>query len=316
MLKNIIKTCVAITLVFFIASNDSDTVIAISKSDIKTKEEIMQLVKDLTDASNKHDIKAVASFYSSDFLSGDKLDKDQTIEFIKETWDTYPDIQYSADVTDVRFSDHWAALETHDTITATTAEVSSITDDKGDLKAKSHSIFYLRKIGKEWKIVGDFTYYEKAEVKFGTAKNLDVKFTSPEQVTAGEMYSGKIGMEVPIGSFAVGSITKEPIIYPSIKPKEKFRTISQSIGSLERVFESNETNNNELVTATIGITELTEDNQARPTVQLKGICIIGNRVNVVPDSTFDRDEYILTNKENLDETEDEITDIEETIESE
>lgn len=300
MTKNILKTWFSMIIIMFIVVNTSIDSFAISKSDIKLKTSLVELANKLLEASNNHNLEEVASFYSNTYLSGDNLNKQQVLDLIKETWATYPDIRYTSDIKDIRYSDNWAAIETQDSSTGTTSKVSEITSDKGDLSSESHSIIYLRKFGKDWKIVGDQIFYESAIVKFGSAKDLEVRFCAPEQVQAGEMYSGKISMEVPVGTFAVGSITKEPIIYPRIKPKEKFRTINQSIGSLERVFESNLTNNNELVTATVGITELTEDNQARPTVKLKGICIIGNRVNVLPGSIFDKDEFIITNKENLD----------------
>ncbi|MEW5821162.1 MAG: nuclear transport factor 2 family protein [Cyanobacteriota bacterium] len=298
--KSSFKTCFSLLmaiLTLFIFINTSN---ALSKSEMESQEKVSKIINDLIDASNKHEIEAIASLYSNDYLSGDSLNKDQILELIKETWETYPDIKYSTDIKAVRISDNWATVETHDESRAITGKISEITSDKGDLVSNSHTIVYMRRFGKEWKIVGDFTFFERAILKFGTAKELDISFSAPEQVKAGEMYSGKINMEVPVGTFAVGSITKEPIVYPNLKPKEKFRTINQSLGNLERVFESNESNNNELVTATVGITELTEDNQARPTVRLKGICIIGNRVNVIPHSTFDKKEFIMTNKENLD----------------
>lgn len=300
MYKNILKTCISISLVLLVILSTTNTTFASSKNDIKIKANIMSMIKKMQEASNNHDLTTVASFYSDDYLSGDNLDKDQVLDLIKDTWQTYPDINYTNDIKYVRFSDSWASLESYDQSKATTNKPSDITNDNGKMESESHSIIYLRKVGKEWKIVGDFTYYETATVKFGTAKNLDIKFSSPGQVKAGEMYSAKIITEVPVGAFTVGSITKEPVVFPNIKAKEKFRTINQSLGSLERVFESNENNLNEFVTATIGITELTEDNQARPTVQLKGICIIGNRINVIPHSTFDREDYIITNKESLD----------------
>ncbi|MGD9581572.1 MAG: nuclear transport factor 2 family protein [Vampirovibrionia bacterium] len=300
MLKNILKTCFLFSLTLIIVVSFNNPSFASSKNDIKIKANIMTMIKKLQTASNNHDIDTVASFYSENYLSGDNFDKEQVLKLIKDTWQTYPDIKYTSEIKFVRFSDSWASIESYDETNGTTGKISEITNDKGDMNSESHSVIYLRKIGKDWKIVGDLTYFETATVKFGTAKTLNIKFSSPGQVKAGEMYSAKILTEVPVGAFTVGSITQEPLIYPGIRPKEKFRTINQNQGNLERVFESNENNLNEVVTATVGITELTEDNQARPTVQLKGLCIIGNRINVIPHSTFDREDYIITNKESLD----------------
>lgn len=299
MIKTILKVCLAIVVCLLVNPGLNSGAFAESKSDTLTKANIVEVLKNLEAASNKHNVESVAIYYDNSYLSGDNLSKKQLLDILKETWQAYPDIDYTSTVKDIRFSDNWASVETYDNCTATTAKPSEITNDKGNLNSESHSTIYLRKVGKDWKIVGDYTYYENAIVKYGSTKDLDIKFSAPEQVKAGQMYSAKIFMEVPVGFFAVGSITQEPIIYPTIKLKEKFRTINQSVGNLERVFESNVTNNNELVTATVGITELTEDNQARPVVQLKGICVIANRVNVIASSNFDKKEYEITNKENL-----------------
>ncbi len=299
MIRKVLLVSIALMVGFLLIAGHNNIAFASNRSDTEVKGHILSVLNNLKKAANEHDIIKVASYYSNNYTSGDHLNKSQVLNLIKDTWKTYPDIHYSTEITDIRYSDNWAAVETHDRYNGTTGKVSDITNDKGTLYSESHSVVYLRRIGKEWKIVSDLTYYEKAIVRYGNAQDLDISFSAPEQVNAGQMYSASISLEVPVGSFAVGSITQEPIIYPSIKPKEKFRTINQNMGDLERVFESNETNNNELVTATVGITELTEDNQARPTVKLKGICIIGKRVNVVPESTFDREEYKITHKENL-----------------
>lgn len=298
-MKTFIKIACVMVLVLIVSFPGASESFAIGKQDVKIKVEIENVITDVLKASNSHDEEALTKFYSNNYVSGDNLSIKEYLEMIKKTWETYPDISYQSDVTTIRYSDNWASIESHDSATGTTAKISDITDDKGNMNSKSHSITYLRKIGKEWKIVGDFTYYEKSIVQFGSAKGLDIKFSSPEQVRAGQMFSAKIAMEIPVGSFVVGSITKEPVVYPPINAKEKFRTINQNEDSLERVFEANEGGVNESVTATIGITELTEDNQARPTVKLQGICIISNRVNVLPESNFDRKEFILTYKENI-----------------
>lgn len=300
MKKVFLRVCLVSIIAALICISNTNSLRAADKSDAEIKNSILEVVNKLEVASNSHDIEAVANFYGNNYVSGDNLNKKQVIDMIKDTWDAYPDIRYSSDIKSVRYSDNWGAVETYDSSQATTAKPSEITEDKGALSSESHSVIYLRRVGKDWKIVSDCTYYEKAVVKYGSAKSLEIDLSAPEQVAAGETFSVKVVTEVPVGSFAVGSITQEPIIYPIIKSLEKFRTIDQNIGSIERVFQANETNNNELVTATIGVTELTEDNQARPTVKLKGIYVIGNRINVVPASTFDVEEYKKVNMKKLD----------------
>jgi len=59
---------------------------------------------------------------------------------------------------------------------------------KGILSSISEGQLYLKKLGKDWKIVGDRIDYEKVRVAFGLAKELDTSFIAPEQVKSGQEY--------------------------------------------------------------------------------------------------------------------------------
>lgn len=295
LLNSLIASVLGMFLVLFLVNSAE----AIGTVDFNAKYKVMNVVEKLTEAANAHDIDSLASFYSNDFLNSDNFNKEQVLDLIESTWKKYPNISYTTDIKDVRVSEKWAAVELQELSKGSTQTTSLITGDLGELSSEVHSVLYLRKIGKDWKIVSDQINFERSALRYGTAKTLSVSFSAPEQVRASMMYSAKVGVEVPVGSFAVASITKEPIISPSLKHKEVFKNVDQSVGSLERVFTATDANNNEMVSATIGVTELTEDNQARPLVELKGIYIITSRVNVVPESSFDRDEYILVNKASL-----------------
>ena len=72
------------------------------------------------------------------------------------------------------------------------------------------------------------------------------------------------------------------LLYPQEKPDDKFRSISPEKNRLERVFDANVTNRNEIVTATVGLTEVGQDKSSRPAIALRGITTLVKRVNVLP----------------------------------
>jgi hypothetical protein len=72
---------------------------------------------------------------------------------------------------------------------------------------------------------------------------------------------------------AVGSITSQPLQYPQPQPTDAWRPLDGS--TLERVMPANIKNRNELLMATIGVTNSTRNS-------LMGIAFITRRLNVVP----------------------------------
>jgi len=236
--------------------------------------------------TNEHNIAEINKIYALNYVSGDGLKKDDITKLIKDTWIAYPDLKNTSVIKDIRVNEAYAAIETYDKSCGSTANKSDITNDSGLLDSESHNIIYLQKFGKDWKIITDKVIYEKTTIKFGSAKPLNVNFYAPEQVLAGNNYTASLNAEVPDGMIALGSITREPIVYPETKPEEVYRQVNPATNSLERLFLANTTNNNELVTASIGYTEVTEDVLANPEVKLTGLTIVLLRVNVIPQSQF------------------------------
>jgi len=52
------------------------------------------------------------------------------------------------------------------------------------------------------------------------------------------------------------------------------------VRKLERVFEANSLDHNELITATVGLTRISQDEQNRPVVNFEGLATLTKRVNV------------------------------------
>jgi hypothetical protein len=248
--------------------------------------EVKTLLADLLQASNRHDIDGVLKHYSPGFSSGDSLSLKDIRSLILDTWKMFPDIKYESQILEMRINGKWATVESIDTATAT-AKVDPVVSDKpGIMKSRSRGLLYLHKVGKIWEILSDYTLYEKAVITYGPFENINIDVATPEQVFAGESYTAQVAVGVPTGNIAFATLTQEPLTYPQNVSKDKFRTLSTDKTDLERIFKANATNNNEVVTATVGFTEIGQDDQDRPTINLKGIMTVVKRVNVIPRSTF------------------------------
>jgi hypothetical protein len=152
---------------------------------------------------------------------------------------------------------------------------------KGELQSLSEGQLYLKKIGNAWKIVGDRIDYEKVKVAFGLAKQLNAVFSAPEQVKAGKQYSAKLEVSLPPGLFAVGSITSQPLRFPQPSPTDSPRPLEAP--ALERVMSANNENRNELLTATVILT-----NPMRTSVM--GVSFLTRRMNVIAEPLPVKDE--------------------------
>ncbi len=242
---------------------------------------ITAVVDHLVVASNEHNLEGVLRHYSPDFISGDNLTLGQVRKLIEETWMVYPDIKYETKTLEVRVNGDWATVESLDKAMASVVGKGGIITESGTMKSNSRGMIYLRRIGNSWEITSDYTLYEKAVILYGEAQALNVELSVPDQVFAGESFTAKVDVALPPGMVAIASISKDPLVYPQLKPKDKFRSMSASSHLLERVFDANSTNNNEIVTATIGLTRV-ENKADRPSVQFKGVATLVKRVNVVP----------------------------------
>lgn len=235
---------------------------------------------------NDHNLQELARLYADNFMSGDGLNKKTILKLVGDTWTNYPDIKDTSIVKNIRVSDNNATIETFDKTSGISSTKSEITNDTGILENESHNLMYLQKSGKNWKIISDKIIYEKTSIKFGSAKNMNANLSAPEQAQAGEDYTATLTTNVPNGIIAIASITREPIVFPETAPLEVYRQLSPGNDCLERVMKANTTNNNELATASIGYTELTDDILTNPEVKLTGMMILLTRVNVIPQSTF------------------------------
>ena len=152
----------------------------------------------------------------------------------------------------------------------------------GKLISHSRTLMFWHKVGSRWLVESDATLYEEASIRFGLLNKMDVNLAAPDQVFSGEGYTAKVTMPLEGSVYAIAAINREPITFPHAKVKERYRTLSENKPNLERVFDANMDNRNELVSATIGLIEVVRDENQRPQVRLNGLATLVKRVNVLP----------------------------------
>lgn len=247
---------------------------------------ILQIVSELVTASNAHNLEGVLKNYSPRFVSGDNMTLEQVKKLIQETWAVFPDIHYQTQTMEIRVSGDWATVESIDSAAASAKVDPVVGGQSGTLESRSRGLLYLHRIGNGWEILSDYTLYERALITYGQLGPVNLDLSTPEQVFAGEPYTAKVNLDVPEGVLAIATISREPLVYPQIKPRDKFRSLSSDKNSLERIFSANKSNTNEVVTATVGFTQIAQDSEDRPTIQLNGIATIVKRVNILPRSQY------------------------------
>jgi hypothetical protein len=239
------------------------------------RQEIEKILNNIEEQWNNHNLDVVMGFYADDYVNNDGLDKKAVSALTQDFWKTYPDAKSFSKVKQVRIEGNFATVESRDMASGSTAKEMPGIGSRGDLKSISEGQLYMKKIGNQWKIIGDRIDYEKVRVAFGMAKSLNATFSAPEQVKSGNPYSAKLELNLPPTLQAVGSITSQPLEYPQPPPSDSWRPVEGPV--LERIQKANTNNRNELLMATIGIT-----NQSRN--KLEGIEFLTRRLNVVPNS--------------------------------
>ncbi len=248
---------------------------------------LVNLYNNLVKASNDHDINEILSFYNPSYISGDNLTLTQMKSMIEDTWKAYPGICYTSKPLEIRVDGKWATIESLDHSSAVAPPEKDVITTPGTMTSDSRNLIYLKQMGNSWEIMSDATLWEEAVVNYGIPDSVKISLDTPEQVKAGKTYTASVKANVPDGTFAIATIDNQPTTYPEPKPDDKFRTLTGDDYNLQRVLTANTLNHNEIVTATIGLTNVEQTNPERPTLSLNGIETIVKRVNVVPLSAED-----------------------------
>ena len=243
-------------------------------------QKINELLDNLENNWNTHNIDALMKYYSDDFVNGDGLNLNSVTKLTQELWEAYPDIKTKSQERTVRAYGEYATVESTDIFEGESSMIRQEVGANGVLKAVSVGQLFLKKFGPVWKITSDKTVFERVSIGYALGSELieqnKIKLTAPEQVFGGQQYTAKLDFELPPDIKPVAAISKEVLVYPQIAGEDKFRLINEP--KLERVIPSNRSGRNELITATVGLT----GGALKP--KLLGLVFLTRRVNVIPSS--------------------------------
>ncbi len=254
------------------------------------KAQIKELFYNLNKYSNEHNTEAIKAFYSKDYISYDGFNFDAFFASVDETFRIYPDISYKSKIKSINVIGNWAAVELTD---ITTSEKQAATqaiknnkpvldkEIKGIMESRCHYVNYLRKTGGVWQIYSDNIITEETTIKYGKASEIDMDILSPLIVKGGEEYCISLNVKnKPQGALVLASLSREEIKYPPAAPVDKFRKIP-SDGTLERVVTANKKGINEYSMASVGITEISlNEEKTAINYEMAGVAFLMKRVNV------------------------------------
>lgn len=227
--------------------------------------------------ANKTDFDKFISTYDKQYVNSDGFNLEVYSSLVKDIWKTYDSIKYGIKIKNISVEDDKAVAELTET---SYAEIPVSEKYTGELKSESNSVYYLKKIDGEWKVVSDSVIDETTTMLYGEARNLDIKLTVPTQIPALTEYSAMLEFTPPKETYAIASIASDKVEYPQKPAKEVYRVLPED-NILERLFTSNGDNLNEYVIATIGLTKAAvEDLNLK--LSLTGFGYAIKRVNVIP----------------------------------
>ena len=240
---------ISIVLAFFLSVN---TVFAITTEDY---ENVIKITKKLRKLSDKGKTEEIAKYYSENYKSFDGYNKEETLNIFESARELYPKIKTKEKIEKVETKDDtikvyitensYAKLD----VKGADAKYAVGNKIKGRMDSKAYYSMIYKKEGEDWKVIGDEIYSESTEIKYGEAIEADFDMEIPKSITAGEEYTVKITLQMPINRFVVGSIGHDKIVYPPEKSWDPYRAINKS-GILERVMIANKEGENEYANST------------------------------------------------------------------
>ena len=278
---------------------------------------LLSTIEAMTVAANTHQLQGYLKHYAPRYTSGDNLTLSQVKGFIEETWQQYPNIQYGATLLEIRLNGNWATVESLDSTkaddiispfapkkpeakegalpsvlaTTQTATKANPVANKlditapGTLETQSRTLMFFHKVGESWLVESDRTLYETAMLRFGDVGNVGLSFHAPDQVFGGEGYTAQVEASLPDNIVAMSTLNREAVVFPHPKPKDVYRMVGGKRSKLERVFEANTANRNEMVSISMGLLRALPQGQEGLSLDVAGMVTLVKRVNVIPKVT-------------------------------
>ncbi len=238
---------------------------------------VKKVLKSQVKYANRANFNKFISTFDKNYVNADGFTLSMYSDLVKDIWETYDNITYGIAIKNVSITDNSAIAELLET---SYADIPISERIPGELKSEANSVYYLKKINGNWKVVSDKVIDEKTTMLYGEARNLDIKLTAPKEIEANTDYTASLEFTPPAETVVVASIASDKVEYPQKPTKEVFRTFPED-NILERFFTSNDDNMNEYIVASIGLTKAAiEDLSVK--LSLTGFGYAITRVNVIP----------------------------------
>ena len=250
------------------------------------EEQINSFLKKYNRYSEHNNFKKLKEIYADNFVNNDGFDKNTVFKMLEMASSSYKNIKYDTTIEKITVEGKYATVKASETATAQTNNLSDKINDTGSVFSKTDYIDHLVKDGNDWKIMATEILAEEVSMKYGEAKNMNIQINAPTCVPAGSQYEVSVHANTPDGSFALGSIVNEQIVFPQEESKDIFRTIKNE--KLARVLNSNTNNHNEYVTVSIALTRAEVEPPA-VNINMTGMAFAMKRINVIPFINMDKE---------------------------
>jgi ketosteroid isomerase-like protein len=252
------------------------------KKDIK---EIKKMISHFTNLANKHDLDALKPLYADSYMNNDGFDREVYFKNVKETWDECSDITYKIKILSIDMEGAFANVTIEENATGTVFENMELGPAAGEIHSRSKEIYHLAKVNDQWLIAGETVLSDESSLLYGDARFMNINLVSPSQVSASEEYTVSVKVETDKDAYIVGSISQDPVTYPSVVSEPPLRVFPNS-QILERVLKANSDNLNEYAVASLAISKTEHVGIDRMRVYMAGLACLMKRVNVIPKNNF------------------------------
>lgn len=242
-----------------------------------TETEVKRFFADYEKFSNLQNIDKLMEFYDDNYSSADKFDKTKLKQLALQSWNAYPNVKYNIKLLSVNGNYDHATIVAQEDIAGDAISTVDYIKGSGYIESKATTVYYLKRFYDGWKIVSDYIIDERTSLKYGIAKDLDMKIDAPSLLKNNSEYTSTLQLDVPKEYIALVSLTNEPIKFPTEKSEEVFRTMKTS-GIQERILKTNNEGTNENAVASIGIAKADIQKQ-NIKINIVGIAFLTSRVN-------------------------------------
>lgn len=254
----------------------------IYKSELK---EIKKLFDTHNKLANEHNIDSLKLLYSDNYINNDGFSKDIYFKTVQETWDECKNITYNTKIISVDLIGRNAYVSVEESALGTVFDKLDDMSVAGEIHSKSTGIYHLTKLNGKWFISGETMITDESSLLYGDARFMDIELIAPLQVGAGEQYTTTVTIDADENTVVIGSIEKDPVVYPSSTPKGPLRTVPKT-NVLERIMKANSDNLNEYTVTSLAISKSKTDKYNNTKIYMAGLACLMKRINIVPKNNF------------------------------